>query len=185
MVIALRVHRSPKVADVGPAEATGIYLMSLKPRYARAIFAGVKKYELRRISGLPPIEEGALVVVYASGNIKAVVGEFSAGRILEGAPEALWAKVRRPGSGIGEDAWEYIRGARRAIAIEVVEPRLYQRPVSLEEIRRIIPGWNPPFSYRRLEEGDPLLELVLKPIWSSGGSQRPPSAGRGRARLPF
>ncbi len=165
-------------------EAPEVYLMSLKPKYARMIFAGVKKYELRRISGLPRVGEGSLIVVYVSGNVKAVVGEFSAGRILEGAPEALWARVRRPGTGIGEDAWEYIRGAKRAIAIEVLEPRLYQRPVSLEEIRRIIPGWNPPFSYKRLEEGDPFLELVLRPIWASGAAQRPPGARRrGRMEL--
>ncbi|MEB3816606.1 MAG: DNA-binding protein [Desulfurococcales archaeon] len=165
-------------------EELSIYLMSLKPRYARAIFAGVKKYELRRLTGLPPVEEGSRIVVYASGNVKALVGEFRAGRILQGAPEALWARVRRPGSGLGEDAWEYIRGAKRAMAIEVLEPRLYQRPVSLEEIRRIIPGWNPPFSYKRLEEGDPLLELVLQPIWASGLAQNPPDARkRGRLKL--
>ena len=165
-----------------PAVEGPVYLMSLKPRYARAIFAGVKKYELRKLSGVPPIVEGGLIVVYVSGNVQSIVGEFRAGPIFTGAPEAVWARVRRPGTGIGEDAWQYIRGAKRAMAIEVVEPRLYPRPVSLEELRRIIPGWMPPFSYRELREGDPLLELVLRPIWRSGAAQRP---GDGRLRGKF
>ncbi|MEB3851221.1 MAG: DNA-binding protein [Desulfurococcales archaeon] len=156
-----------------------VYLMSLKPRYARLIFAGVKKYELRRLSGVPPVEEGGRIVVYVSGNVQAIVGEFRAGSIIRGAPEYVWARVRRPGTGIGEDAWQYIRGARRAMAIEVVGPTLYPRPVTLEELRRIIPGWMPPFSYKRLSEGDPLLELVLRRIWEAGLHQRP---GDGRIR---
>jgi len=139
-----------------------IYLMSIRPQYANAIFAGRKKFELRKLSGVPPIEEGSLIVVYSSGKVKSIVGEFRAGRVIMGAPDYVWAHASRPGTGVGGDAYAYIRGAKRAMAIEVVEPRLYPRPVSLEEIRRLIPGWMPPFSYKRLEPGDRLYELVVK-----------------------
>ncbi len=145
-----------------------IYLMSIKPRYASAIFAGRKKYELRRLVGLPPIEEGSIVVLYVSGNVRSVVGEFTAGRIHRAAPETIWSIVKRPGTGIEDDAWDYVRGAKRALAIEVKDPRMYHRPVNLDEIRRIIPGWMPPMSYKLLEEGDPFLELVLKPLRGMG-----------------
>jgi predicted transcriptional regulator len=173
------------VAEADAAWLAGepLYLMSLRPRYARAIFAGVKKYELRRLAGTPRVERGGRIVVYVSGNVQAIVGEFRAGEVIEGAPEAVWARVRRPGTGIGEDAWQYIRGARRAMAIEVLDPTPYPRPISLEELRRIIPGWMPPFSYRTLDPGDPLLELVLRPIWASGLAQKPRDGRlRGRSR---
>ena len=143
-----------------------IYLMSIKPQYARAIFAGRKKYELRRLKGVPPIEEGSVIVVYVSGKIKSIVGEFRAGRVIQATPEKVWSIASTPGSGVGEDAWNYIKGAGRAMAIEVLEAVMYERPVTLEEIRRVIPGWNPPFSYKRLMEGDPLLELIINRLRS-------------------
>ncbi|MCE4602226.1 MAG: DNA-binding protein [Desulfurococcales archaeon] len=144
-----------------------IYLMSIRPKYARAIFAGRKKYELRKLSGAPSIEEGSIVIVYASGQIKGIIGEFRVGRVIKAAPEKVWEIVRQPGTGIGEDAWFYIRGARQAMALEVRDPTPYQRPVTLEEIRRVIPGWMPPFSYKPLREGDPVYELVIRRIRST------------------
>jgi len=139
-----------------------MYLMSIRPQYANAIFSGKKKFELRKLSGVPPVEEGSVIVVYSSGKVKSIVGEFRAGRVIMGPPDYVWAHASRPGTGVGGDAYAYIRGAKRAMAIEVVEPRLYPRPVSLEEIRRLIPGWMPPFSYKRLEPGDRIYELIVK-----------------------
>lgn len=139
-----------------------LYLMSIRPQYARAIMTGRKKYELRKISSAPEVEEGSIIIVYASGNVKSIIGEFEARRILLGTPEKVWSLVRRGSSGIGDDAWDYIKGAKRAMAIEVGLRRVYERPVTLEEVRRVIPGWNPPFSYKRLGEGDPILELLLR-----------------------
>jgi len=150
-----------------------LYLMSIKPRYAKDIFAGKKKYELRRLVGLPPVVEGSTIVVYVSGNVKSVVGEFTAGRVFQAAPERVWVIASKPGSGVSADAWDYIRGAKKAMAIEVREPKVYPRPVSLEEVRRIIPGWMPPLSYRQLEEGDPFLELILKPLRRASGITYP------------
>jgi len=144
-----------------------IYLMSIRPQYASAILSGRKKFELRKLSGLHPIEEGAVIVIYSSGKVKSIVGEFRAGRVIVGTPELVWAHVSRPGMGIGGDAYAYIRGAKRAMAIEVREPRVYPRSVSLEEIRRLIPGWMPPFSYRRLEPGDRVYELIIRRLRES------------------
>lgn len=143
-------------------ELEDLYLMSIRPQYASAIFRGRKKYELRKLSGVTPLNTGAVVIVYSSGNVKSIIGEFRAGRVIIDSPARIWANVTHPGSGIRGDAWQYIRGAKKAMAIEVVEPKLYPRQVSLEEIRRIIPGWMPPFSYRRINAGDRLYELVIK-----------------------
>ncbi|MEB3772921.1 MAG: DNA-binding protein, partial [Desulfurococcales archaeon] len=58
----------------------------------------------------------------------------------------------------------YIKGSRLAQAIEVLNPRLYKVPVSLEEVRNIIPGWNPPHSYTKLRPEDPLYRLIIEPL---------------------
>ncbi len=149
---------------VGEQIEEPLYLMSIRPQYARAIFAGRKKYELRRLSGVRPVEEGALIIVYSSGKTKSIIGEFRAGKVMIATPERIWASVRRPGTGIGEDAWFYVKGAKRAMAIEVVEPRLYPRPITLEEIRRVIPGWMPPFSYKKVKPGERIYELIIKRV---------------------
>ena len=149
-----------------------VYLMSIRPQYAKAILAGRKRFELRRLDGLPRIGEGSVIVIYASGKLKSILGEFRARRVYEAAPEKVWAMVQGPGTGVGRDAWDYIKGARRAMAIEVGERLVYQRPVTLEEVRRIIPGWMPPYSYKRLADGDPIYELVIKPLRAASKSRQ-------------
>ena len=139
-----------------------IYLISIKPVYAFQIFRGTKRFELRR-NAAGNIPEGSVMVVYASGNVRAIIGEFRVGRVIRGTAEDVWRKVvGEENSGIRGDAWHYIKGAERAMALEVVEPRLYPRRVTLEEIRRIIPGWNPPLSYKLLREGEPVYELIVR-----------------------
>jgi predicted transcriptional regulator len=139
-----------------------LYVMSIRPGYARAVLEGRKRFELRRLTGLEPPEEGSTVIVYASGNTQSIVGEFKVGRLVIGSPEKVWELVGREQYGITLEARRYIEGARRAVAIEVREPRIYGSTVKLEKIRRIIPGWNPPHSYEELGEGDPFYELVAK-----------------------
>lgn len=138
--------------------------MSIKPQYAYQIFRGTKRYELRKCVG-GEIVEGSIVVVYVSGSVRAIVGEFRVGRVVKGSPENVWSKVASDATaGVKSDAWQYIRGSSRAMALEVLEPRMYPRRVTLEEVRRIIPGWSPPLSYMLLVDGDPLYELVVKKL---------------------
>lgn len=141
-----------------------VYLMSIKPKFAYQIFTGVKKFELRRSIGLD-IEPGSRVVLYVSGKVKAILGEFTVGRVIEGTAEYVWKTIRQYGDvGIDSDDWPYIKGAKKAIAIEVLNPVMYDRPIKLDEIKRVIPGFMPPLSYRILYEGEPLYELLLKKI---------------------
>lgn len=142
---------------------TGIFLLTIKPKYAEAILSGHKKYELRRLRG-PRVTPGSLIILYVSGDTKSIIGEFTAGEVIEDTPDNVWRKVRKPGSGIGREAYRYIKGSRLAQAIEVLNPRLYKVPVTLEEIRNIIPGWNPPHSYIILRPEDPLYRLIIEPL---------------------
>jgi len=136
------------------------YLMSIKPKYAYKILAGEKKYELRRVvSGR--INEGSLVVLYVSGRVKAIVGEFTAGKVFYGSPKYVWSIAYREGSGINREDWSYIAGSREAMAIEVVNPRMYKHSVKLEDLRTVMPWFNPPLSYRRLSTSEPLYKLII------------------------
>ncbi|AEM38584.1 hypothetical protein Pyrfu_0715 [Pyrolobus fumarii 1A] len=138
------------------------FLMSIRPQFAFQILRGEKKFELRRWIGVP-VAPGSVVVIYASGSVKALVGEFLVGRVYHGAPEEVWKQVMmHPSPGVDRDDWPYIRGAKKAMALEVEKVIVYPRQVTLQELRRIIPGWQPPISYKVLREGDPLYELIVK-----------------------
>ncbi|MEM1873345.1 MAG: ASCH domain-containing protein [Acidilobaceae archaeon] len=141
-----------------------LYLLSIKPKYAKAILSGKKKVELRRLRGLKPPPPGAVMVMYASGNVQKIVGEFEVDKVEVGTPERIWALVYGERAGVGSDAWRYVRGPWRVAAIWVKRSLEYSVKISLEDIRRIIPEWLPPYSYEELEEGDLLLELIIKPL---------------------
>ncbi len=66
-----------------------IYLFSIKPVYAYRIFTSVKKYELRRHMGFE-VRRGDRIILYVSGRVKSLMGEFTAGRVITGTPEEVW-----------------------------------------------------------------------------------------------
>jgi predicted transcriptional regulator len=148
---------------------TPVVLLSIKPRYAQRILSGIKKFELRTWIGLN-LYPGMLVVMYVSGNVKAIVGEFRIGKVYKGRPEYVWGRLLEEGgedaTGVGDEDYLYIARARKAMALEVLEPRAYKRPPRLDEVRTVIPGWVPPMSHSLLGTGDPLWEMIIKPARS-------------------
>lgn len=142
------------------------YMISIKPRYAEAILRGEKRLELRRADSVRPPPPRSLMIMYAAENVRSIVGEFTAGRVFVGSPEEVWRLAER--RGIGRDAKAYIAGSRRAMAIEVLMPVRYER-VTLEEIRELIPYWSPP-RFALLAEGDPVRELVIRPLRALAGA---------------
>ena len=139
-----------------------IYLASIRPKYVYRIFTGVKKFELRKWIGIRP-PKGSIIIVYASGSIRAIVGEFRVGRVLFARPGDIWnmlMAMEKPG--VGAEDYQYIRGAKYALAIEIINPVMYVKPITLDELRRIIPGFMPPMSMREIDRNEPLYELVIR-----------------------
>ncbi len=129
-------------------ESAGALLLSIHPEYAGAIFSGTKKIELRRKR--PRISQGSRVLVYETAPTMALVGAFEVAGVLKGAPANLWAKVRT-GAGVTRECFnEYFSGMPEAFAIEVSEAWLYPEPVSLQRLRKILPGFHPPQGFRYL-----------------------------------
>ena len=146
-----------------------LILMSIKPKFGEHILAGEKKIELRKM--FQPVMKGDRILLYFSSPVKALVGEFTAGEVYSGAVEEVKRLVEKMGEvGIGEEDWLYVVGARRALAIEVVEPKRYPRMVPLEVLRRRIPGFMPPMSYLRLPSGSHIgreLQKIVEELMSN------------------
>jgi len=137
-----------------------IWVFPIRPEYACGILKGTKKYELRgRRLG---VKKGSIIVVYATSPIKGILGEFTAGEIIEGSPADVWSKVGKPEYGVTPESRQYIEKGRYAIAIPVIDPKCYAKPVKLGEIKEMsgerLVLQNP----RRVKPGEKLYYAIME-----------------------
>ncbi len=134
-----------------------VILLSIKPKYGYAILEGRKKYELRKCVNAV-IKPGDIVLMYFSNPVKAISGYFKAGKVYVASPEEIERIVRSLGNiGVDEEDLSYIRGFRKVMAIEVLDPRPC-RKVSLDRLREL--NIRPPISYVPLT--DDVAKILLK-----------------------
>jgi len=104
-------------------------LLSIKPKFAFAIFAGEKIFEFRKILFRNP--DIKKVFVYASAPTSRVIGYFHVDEILENHPTILWKETSH-GAGISESFFnEYFAGRERGFALKVRQTELFDSPVKL------------------------------------------------------
>lgn len=126
--------------------------LSLKPRFAQLLLSGTKTVELRRIR--PRAAAGTQVIVYASSPVRAVVGTCLISDVRMGMPDEIWdlhgtLTAVEPG-----EYEQYFAGAKRAVAITVAKPIRLANPIALHDVRSIVPGFQPPQSFRYLTSAD-------------------------------
>lgn len=120
-------------------------LLSVKPKYADAIFAGSKQFEFRR--ALFRERSVRRVVVYASAPVCRVIGEFEIARVLSLDLEDLWSTTEYA-AGIDKKTFDaYFTGKLVGHAIAVSAPRRFRKPVGLWAAFRIS---RPPQSFQYL-----------------------------------
>ncbi len=102
-------------------------LLSIEPKYAEAVFSGIKKYEFRRtIFKRKDIDR---VYLYSNSTVKKIVGSFEVGIILDGTPQEIWKKCHKYGGISEEDFFKYFAGARKAFAIEIKNAQRFSEPI--------------------------------------------------------
>ena len=122
-------------------------LLSIKPRYADAIFTRQKRVELRRVR--PRVGPGDLVLVYVSSPRCALEGAFLVERVLKAAPSALWKHVSSQ-AGLSRDEFEGYFGTREMAYAIVIQKVWRLAPVTLSTMRRA--QIRPPQSYQYLDK---------------------------------
>src|SRR5687767_3563307 len=106
-------------------------LLSIKPRFADAIFLGHKCFEFRR--AIFRNRDITNVLVYASSPVCRVIGEFTIETILAMQPSRLW-RATSSGSGINREYFdEYFEGREIAYALKVRDAVRYEMPLGLTE----------------------------------------------------
>jgi predicted transcriptional regulator len=110
-------------------------LLSVKPRFARAIFSGEKQFEFRR--AIFKEKNVKRVYVYASKPIGLVIGEFEIEEVIAEEPNSLW-NTTKSASGISKKYFDdYFEGKQIAYAIKVSGAQEYAEPVTLMELFNI------------------------------------------------
>lgn len=117
-------------------------LLSIKPKFARAIMSGDKRVEFRRAAYRGNVKT---ILVYATSPVQRLIGYFDVAFVDESSPNALWRKYHRVGGIEYREYKRYYTGAQRAVAIGVgkVHPLEIEHPLS-----RLGPGTVPPQSFR-------------------------------------
>jgi predicted transcriptional regulator len=137
-------------------------ILSITPRFSQLIFAGFKKYELRKT----PIKNGfdKLVFVYESAPTKAIVGSFKIKGIFRQAPDIIW-DLWKETLGISQGEFlKYFKGRQWGYAIEVDQPKRLKKQITLNELRKIEAAWRPPQSFQYLKENSKIEQLLKRSI---------------------
>lgn len=126
-------------------------LLSVRPRYARAILAGTKTVDLRR----RPVkaQPGTRVIIYASTPTMAVVGTARLLDALVCEPEAAWTHHHQAMGLHRHEFDDYLDGSMACLLL-LDEVSSLDEPIALRELRK---GgkFRPPQSYRYLSPSDP------------------------------
>ena len=137
-------------------------MISLKEVYFNRIVSGEKKYEFRRVFA-KDLNEGFLCAVYVSSPVQAVKGvvEFDAPRKMR--VNEIFRLMEQEKYPFAEGVKEYFKGKEVGYVLPVKKVRVFDKPISLEELRKIKGGFVPPQSFYCLDkEGfGELRELVF------------------------
>jgi predicted transcriptional regulator len=105
-------------------------LLSIKPKYAKVILEGKKRYEFRKSK---PKEGVNRIIFYASAPQKQVVGEATIDEILENTPKEIW-EIAKTAAGITRKFYfSYYAGKDRAIAYKLKDVVTYETPKELSD----------------------------------------------------
>ncbi|OUL30206.1 ASCH domain-containing protein [Nostoc sp. 106C] len=126
-----------------------VLLLSVRPKYAYKIFEGIKEVELRRTR--PRLQEGDLVIVYASSPKKALMGAFNVDKIVQKPLEDLWNEVSEKAAISHSEFCSYYNGLSVGCGIFLNKIYYFPQPVELERLRQAWSDFRPPQSYRYLK----------------------------------
>lgn len=136
-------------------------LISLAPRHAKNIFAGVKHIELRRRP--MKVEPGAIVWIYVTLPVGMLMGRAKIAALHTASPSSLWRKFGAV-SGLEKNEFlAYLDGLTEGVVLVLKEVKVLREPLSLEALRAIAVGFNPPQFFIRIVDEHPFFATLTAP----------------------
>ncbi|OPL11762.1 MAG: hypothetical protein AVO38_15645 [delta proteobacterium ML8_D] len=110
-------------------------LLSIKPKFAAAIFSGDKKFEFRKT--IFKNQKIKKAYVYASSPVGLVIGEFEIEEVITSNPDSLWDETMEK-AGISKEYFDnYFFGREVGYALKVGATNFYEEPKTLMEMFNI------------------------------------------------
>jgi predicted transcriptional regulator len=106
-------------------------LLSIKPKYANAILAGVKLVEFRKLTFKQEIER---VYIYSSSPEQRIIGYFTIEDIISDTPKKLWKEFNRVGSITEEDFFDYFANKEIGYSIKIKSVNKFKKAKDPKEI---------------------------------------------------
>lgn len=126
-------------------------LISIKPQYAAAIYAGTKTFELRKCQ--PHVAVGTPMLIYETSPVKRITGvAYYCGTIV-GNPWRLWYKLCYSLGIEYKPFMDYYKTDRFAYAWRLIQAKKFARPMQLSDLNLS----RPPQSYQFIELSDDFL----------------------------
>jgi predicted transcriptional regulator len=136
-------------------------LISLAPRHAKNIFDGVKHIELRRRT--MKVEPGTTVWIYVTLPVGVLMGKAKIAAVQIASPSSLWRKFG-PVSGLARNEFfGYLDGLAEGVVLVLEEVKALRAPLSLDALRTIAEGFNPPQFFIRIDEEHPFYNAFTAP----------------------
>ena len=148
------------VEDMGGLDQYRMIVLSLRPRFAEAILAGVKTVEFRRTE--PRIMVPTRALLYAATPVRALVGTCIVTSVKSADLVDLWREYgSRSGLAYGEFEG-YFEGVEAGTAFTLAHPQPFRREVALQDLRAQPGSFRPPqsFAYVDAETGGQLTRLA-------------------------
>jgi len=124
-------------------------LISIKPKYARKILDGTKKYEFRKGIFKRIRKWDSIAYIYESSPTKRIVGKFVIARVFRTTTKTLWEKFHEH-AGITEDEFfEYYKGKKCGHAIMIKDVIKFTEPI---DPRQFISNFHAPQSFSYLDQ---------------------------------
>jgi len=127
-------------------------LLSLHPRFAEALLIGDKCVELRRRR--PHLPVGTKLWFYSKIPVASIVGVGTVRDVLTGTLNEVWNRFSRCSGVSRADFDAYLSGSMSCSVIMFSEVAAAEIPLSLLELRRSEPTFNPPQFFRWLSGGN-------------------------------
>lgn len=121
-------------------------ILSIKPLYARAIMAGIKKVEFRKKIFKREVDK---VFIYSTAPEKLIIGYFTIDEVVKDTPEKLWKQFNVVGGIDKNDFFEYYKDADTGYSIKINEVKQFEVGINPSEN---IENFNPPQSFQYLDE---------------------------------
>lgn len=139
-------------------------LISIKPCHAENILTGKKSVELRRLR--PHVQEGDLMIIYATAPTSAVLGTARIRSVVQGNPHRLWRMVGKYSGIRYAEFRNYFSGSAKACGIHLTNAKRSKKPVKLTELRKVAPGFHPPQSFKYLRRDRSSDHSILERLQS-------------------